>query len=283
MRRRRAWPACIPVSCRRVTRDSAVPRLIRKIVEGMEEHDVLTYASAIAFQVLTSLIPLALLVLSLMGLLHLESVWTEHLGPEFKAQVSKQVYAVADDVVRRTLGQEQLWWLTAGVVFTVWQVSGAARAIMGVLSEIYNEGEDRSFKSRYATSIALGTSVPVLVLFAFVAARFGGKLVGGVVGFVLGWAVALGLLFTAVWLLLRFAPAHPSPHRFVSFGSALCVLAWVATSLVFGLYITEIADYGSIFGSLATVFVLLTYLYLSAVSFLIGAEVDAIVRDAWQT
>ena len=86
-----------------------------------------------------------------------------------------------------------------------------------------------------------------------------------------------------MWLLLRFAPAHPGPHRWISFGSALCVIAWVGTSLVFGLYVTQVADYGSIFGSLATVFVLLTYLYVSSVSFLIGAEVDAIVRDAWQT
>jgi membrane protein len=124
----------------------------------------------------------------------------------------------------------------------------------------------------------------VLVLLAFATARFGGGVVGGgVVGFVLSWAVALALLFTAVWLLLRFAPAHPGPHRWVSFGSALCVIAWVGTSLVFGFYVTQIADYGSIFGSLATVFVMLTYLYLSAASFLIGAEVDAIARDSWRT
>src|SRR5215208_4265117 len=114
--------------------------LIRKVVDGIEEHGVLTYASAIAFQVLTGVIPLALLVLSIMGFLHLESVWTDDLGPQFRAQVSKEVWAVADDVVHRTLGQEQLWWLTAGAVFTVWQLSGAVRAIMGVLSEIYNDG-----------------------------------------------------------------------------------------------------------------------------------------------
>ena len=78
----------------------------------------------------------------------------------------------------------------------------------------------------------------VLVLAAFASARFGGEAVGGPVGFVLRWGVALGLLFTAVWLLLRFAPAHPGPHRWISFGSALCVIAWVGTSLVFGLYVT---------------------------------------------
>jgi membrane protein len=268
---------------------SALRQLVRKVLGRMEEHGVLTSASAIAFQVLTGLIPLALLVLSLMGFLHLDSVWTKDLGPQFKAQVSKEVWAVADDVARRTLGQEQVWWLTAGVVFTVWQVSGAARAIMGVLSEIYNDGEDRSFKSRYATSIALGSGVTVLVLLAFAIVRFGRELLGlddpgfvvEAIVFAVTWGAALALLSTAVWLLLRFAPAHPAPHRWISFGSALCVIAWVGTSLVFGLYATQIADYGSIFGSLATVFVLLTYLYLSAVSFLIGAEVDAIVRDSW--
>jgi uncharacterized BrkB/YihY/UPF0761 family membrane protein len=77
-------------------------------------------------------------------------------------------------------------------------------------------------------------------------------------------------------------PARPAPHRWISLGSAPCVIAWVGTSLVFGLYVTQIADYNSIFGSVATVFVLLTYRYLSAASFLIGAEVDALVRDKWR-
>jgi membrane protein len=265
--------------------------MVRKVLDAMEEHAVLTYASAIAFQVLTALIPLALLVLALMGFLHLDSVWTDHLGPQFKAQVSKEVWAVADEVVKRTLGKEQLWWLTAGVLFAVWQLSGAVRAIMSVLSEIYNHGEDRSFRSRYTTSIVLGAGVTVLVLLAFAVARFGREVLGlddpgflaEALVFVVRWSAALALLSTAVWLLLRFAPAHPGPHRWVSFGSGLCVIAWVGTSLVFSLYATQVADYGSIFGSLATVFVLLTYLYLSAASFLVGAEVDAIVRDEWRT
>jgi membrane protein len=263
---------------------------VRQVVDAMEEHGVLTYASAIAFQVLTALIPLALLVLSVMGVFHLESVWTADLGPQFKAQVSKEVWAVANDVARRTLGQEQLWWLTIGVVFALWQLSGAARAIMGVLSEIYDDGEDRSFRSRYTTSFALGAGVTLLVLLAFATARFGREVLGlgdpgfavDALVFVARWSVALALLSTAVWMLLRFAPAHPGPHRWISFGSALCVVAWVGTSLVFGLYVTQIADYNSIFGSLATVFVLLTYLYLSAASFLIGAEVDALVREQWR-
>ena len=253
----------------------------------MEEHDLLTYASAIAFQVLTALIPIALLVLSLMGLLQLEEVWTRDLAPQAEKEVSREVFAVLDDVARRTLGEEQLWWLTAGVLFTLWQASGVARAIMGALSEVYGNGDDRGFVRRYAISFALGLAVAACVLAALAVVRFAAPALGledegwlvdaGL--FVLRWGAAFALLSTAVWVLLRFAPAHPGPHRWVSFGSGLCVLAWLVTSLVFGIYVTDVADYGSVFGSLATVFLLMTYLYLSACAFLIGAQIDALVRQ----
>jgi membrane protein len=270
-----------------VTLDDLEPRaLARKVIAGMEEQDLLTFASAIAFQVLTSLIPLALLVLSIMGFLQLDDVWSQDLAPQVKEQVSANVFGVIDDVAKHTLGSQQGWWLTVGLVFTLWQTSGVARAIMGALSRVYGDGEDRSFVRRYLTSFALGLAVAVCVLGALVVVRFGAAILGledvGWAGkavlIVAEWSAALALLTTAVWVLLRFAPAHPGPHRWVSFGSALCVIAWVGTSAVFGFYVTDVADYGSIFGSLATVFLLMTYLYVSACAFLIGAEVDAIVR-----
>ena len=94
---------------------------------------------------------------------------------------------------------------------------------------------------RYVTSIALGIGVDRARPGRARDVRFGGILglddarSAGRWWFVVRWGAALALLFTAVWLLLRFAPAHPGPHRWVSFGSALCVIAWVGTSLVFGL------------------------------------------------
>jgi membrane protein len=260
--------------------------LAREVAAGVGENDLLTYASAIAFQVMTTLIPIVLLVLSIMGFLELDDVWTKDLAPEVKKQVSPEVFTVLDDVARRTLGSKQVWWLTVGVVLTLWQVSGVARAVMGALSGIYGEGDDRSFVRRYATSFALGVAVAACVLGALVIVRFGTAILGleqlgslaTAVMFVVRWGAALALLSTAVWLLLRFAPAHPGPQRWVSFGSALCVISWVVTSVVYGFYVKDVADYGSIFGSLASVFLLMTYLYLSTCAFLIGAQVDAIVR-----
>jgi uncharacterized BrkB/YihY/UPF0761 family membrane protein len=49
-------------------------------------------------------------------------------------------------------------------------------------------------------------------------------------------------------------------------------------SLGFGIYLSEVASYDSIFANLASVFVLITYLYLSTMIFYAGVQLDAVVR-----
>jgi len=80
-------------------------------------------------------------------------------------------------------------------------------------------------------------------------------------------------------MLVAFAPSDHQPARWVTFGSCVVVVAWVGTSLVFSLYLTSIADYGSIFGALASVVVALTYLYIASAAVLVGAQLDALVRE----
>jgi uncharacterized BrkB/YihY/UPF0761 family membrane protein len=54
--------------------------------------------------------------------------------------------------------------------------------------------------------------------------------------------------------------------------------AWIAASILFGLYIRFVASYGSIFGNLATIVILFAYIYISSIVFFAGAQVDAIIR-----
>ena len=59
----------------------------------------------------------------------------------------------------------------------------------------------------------------------------------------------------------------------------MSVAGWVVMSLIFSWYVTSVADYGSIFGSLATVIVAMEYLYLSAIVFLTGIQIDSLARS----
>ena len=47
----------------------------RALLDGFKQNDLLTYASAISFQILTAIIPFLLFVLAVAGLLNLSDVW----------------------------------------------------------------------------------------------------------------------------------------------------------------------------------------------------------------
>ncbi len=51
------------------------------------------------------------------------------------------------------------------------------------------------------------------------------------------------------------------------------------TSLLYGAYISDLADYGSVFGNLAVVIVTMTYIYMSAIVFLTGLQLDSLIRN----
>src|SRR4051794_25144236 len=91
--------------------------LLPALIEGFHENRLLTYASAIAFQVLTGLMPLLLLVLGLLGFFHLSEVWSTDVAPDLRPHVSHAAFQVIDDTVTQVLGKERLFWVTAGAVF----------------------------------------------------------------------------------------------------------------------------------------------------------------------
>jgi membrane protein len=255
---------------------------VRRVWQGVQDHEIPNSASAIAFHTLFAAVPLALFALALVGFFDLKSLWDSG-AKELRPRVSPPAYIVIDDTVRSILSSKQVFWLTFGAALAIWRLSAAMRATMHALDQIYGGDEDRPLLKEVRISIGLSLVIAVLLLAALgivLAGRYliepSGVLV--VVVFVVQWALVIAMLALAVGLTIRFGPATPQPLGWVSFGTGLAVLAWILGSVAFGLYLTKIADYSSAFGSFATVFVLLTYLYLSATALLVGAEVDTQVR-----
>src|ERR1700733_7931497 len=90
-----------------------VPRaqeLVRALLDGFKQHDLLTYASAISFQILTAIIPFLLFVIAVAGLLHLEDVWQDHIAPQIQANVSPDLFSVISNAVDKAFGGGQLLW-----------------------------------------------------------------------------------------------------------------------------------------------------------------------------
>src|SRR4051794_105028 len=98
--------------------------LVKDVVRGFGENDLMTKASAIAFQLLTTIIPLVMCGMALLGVLHLAEAWSQHLAPQIRANVSPQTFKLIDSFVK-TATHERGFWLVAGIPLVIWESSGA--------------------------------------------------------------------------------------------------------------------------------------------------------------
>jgi len=259
--------------------------LTRDVVRSFQGNGLPNFAAAIAFRIVLALIPLLLFLLALLGYLDLQEVWRSDVAPELKKNASNTAFELVDDTVRQVLNEKKVWWLTAGLGLTLWELSAATRVTMVAMDRVYGYYRRRGLLELLPRSLALGAAMGTCAVAAIAIVRFGPLLTGeldgvlSVLSFLVRWLLAAGVLGLGVGLVVRFGSATRQPMPWVSFGTGLVLASWVLTSIAFGLYATYVASYTSVFGHLASVFVLLLYLWLSANAFLAGIQLDACVRE----
>jgi membrane protein len=258
-------------------------KLVRLWAGLFSRHALLDHASAIAFDVLKALVPLTLLGLALLGALGQEHVWKDTLLPEIQQHVQPATAHALDVAVERIFSTGSAGLIAFASLLALWYISGSVRGVMTAINQVYDCRETRSWKVRYAISLALAGAITVCVVGAVVAVLAGPSWArDGTLAVVVDigrWFVAVVLLALAVGLLMRFAPVEPRSNTWISGGSVLVILAWVAASMIFKLFVTEVANFKTATGSLAVFLVLTGYVYTSSIIFLVGVEVDELLRE----
>ncbi|MEA2424267.1 MAG: rane protein, partial [Thermoleophilaceae bacterium] len=219
-----------------------VASAIGELVRSFNERNLLTWASALSFQVVTAIVPFLLFALALIGFLNIENVWTD-IADNIKPHISGPAFHVVESTAKKVLTTKQGFWLTLGFGIAIWEMSGGIRAIMGGLAEIYAIEETRPWKRRMRTSFLLAIAVSVLVIVAIGVTWLGPLLYGdvgqplGTILFLARWLIAASLLWLAVALTVHYAPDADRPVAWVSAGTTIVVIAWSLMSILFGLYI----------------------------------------------
>ena len=257
-------------------------RTLREVADAFVRHRLSTHAAAIAFRLLVSLVPLALLGLGLLGAFGLQDVWTDSVAPAVENRVTAPVFRGIDYSAQKILAEGSAGLITFASLLLLWELSRAVRAVIVALNEIHDVDESRSWRVLLLTTVGLALAIFACVVASALAILVLPRLGAGVVRVVLtlaAYGIAVVLLGVVVALVVRYAPAeHPSPE-WASVGSAVVVGVWLAMSALFGWWAGSLADYESAVGSL-TVFLLLTaYSFASAAIFLVGVEIDEQARN----
>jgi membrane protein len=256
-------------------------RAVLEVAEACGEHRLATHAAAIAFRILVSLVPLALLGLALLGALGLEDVWTDSIAPAVQDRVTQPVFAALDYSVQRIMSSNTAGVIAFASLLLLWELSRGVRSVMVALNEIHDVEERRSWAELLRTTLWLAVATGLGVMAALVAVIVLPRLADGLLRAALtlaAYAVAVALLGVVIALLVRYAPAEQPSPEWASVGSALVVTAWLGASAVFGWWAGSVASYKTAVGSLTVFLVLTAYTFASAAIFLVGVEVDERAR-----
>lgn len=264
----------------RVIRQESAGDLIGDFKDALVENRVLTYASAIAYRSLVATIPLILLGLALLGAFGLQSTWTNSIRPAVDPHVEKPVARAIDFTVQQILSHRSSGLLVFAVLWLLWNFTFAVMTIMEALNQIHGVGERRPLVRRIGTAVGLGAAVGFLLVLAIMVMSAAPLINGSALHLVFGigrWFVAPALLVVTVTILFRYAPAEHPETEWASAGSTFVVIVWLVTTGVFVWWIS-VANYKSATGNLTVLVTISAYVFITAAIFLLGAQLDELLR-----
>lgn len=174
--------------------------------------------------------------------------------------------------------------LAISVGLSLWSASSGMGHLVEGVNVAYDERDERNWFVKKGLALILTLGAVVFVVFAVIGLAALPPIVDALG--VPDWAETV--IEAAFWpvLILGFAFGlaviyRQGPHRadakwkWVSVGSVAAIALWLAASLGFRFYASNFASYDETYGSLAAVVVLMTWLYITALVVLLGAEINS--------
>ncbi|WP_181706182.1 YihY/virulence factor BrkB family protein [Chthonobacter rhizosphaerae] len=171
-----------------------------------------------------------------------------------------------------------------GLAVALWSANAGMKALFDALNVAYGETEKRSFIKLNAltlmftllTVVFLIVAIGVLVVLPAVLDALGLGVVGELLLRYGRWPILFVIVSLAIATLYRYGPSRATAKwRWVTWGSVVATVLFVAVSVGFSYYASNFGSYNETYGSLGAVIAFMTWLWLSATVVLVGAELNA--------
>lgn len=175
--------------------------------------------------------------------------------------------------------------LIVAVLVAIYGGTNGAASVITALNIAYEEKEKRSLFRFYLLAVSMTVGALVIALCALAATAalaFLQRLLPAapqalvIAGKILGYLLLVGIAAAVAASLYRFGPSREDAKwQWITPGSLFAAIAWLLLTAAFGFYVSHLTNYEASYGSLAAVVAMLTWMYLSAYAFVIGAELNS--------
>ena len=263
--------------------------LAKRTWNESSEDNVFGGAAELAYYFMLALFPMLIFLTSLVGFLPgaQEAIFNA-LSKVVPGEAWRLVSETLNDVITNSSGG----LLSFGVLGTIWAASSGVSSVMGTLNTAYDVKEERSFVKMRLTAIGLTLALALLVVGGAVLIMFSHKLsdwiatafgLGGafaIVSTIVGYLIAVALLFFGIGVLYYFGPNIKQRWHWVTPGAIFAVAGIIIGSLLFSVYLKFGPGYSATYGSLGAVIILMLWLYLVGLVLLVGGEINSEVEFA---
>jgi membrane protein len=259
-------------------------QVFRRAFAQFMADDCMGLAQQVAYSSLLAFFPAVAFLLGFLGMVHLYDRVQTFLG----GIAPHGVIQFIEDLQRDSKGTASVTAFVLGLLGALWVASGAAGTIVKAVNRAYDRLETRPFWKVRAISIVL-----VVLSAITIAAMFLLVIAGGPLGRAIADRAHLGATWDWVWSIFRWPIAfaailllfaliyYLAPNvevrswKWITPGSVVGALIWLALSGLFALYVTFAGSYSKTYGTLASGVILLLWLNYTAWAILFGAELNS--------
>lgn len=247
---------------------------------------VMLVAAGVTFYGLLSLFPAITALISIYGLFADPGTVIDQVEA-LSGVLPEEALGILAGQMERVAGQPTAGLglgFAGGLAIALWSANNGMKAIVQAMNVAYNEEEKRGFFRLNAITLLFTLGAIAVVLLA-VASIVVLPVVLGFVGLgdvaamalrLARWPLLLLVIIVAVSLIYRYGPSRTRARwRWISPGSILASVIWVAASILFSWYVANFGTYNETYGSLGAVIAFMVWMWVSATIIIMGAELNA--------
>ena len=261
--------------------------VLKRTIREFREDDLTDWAAALTYYGVLALFPGLMVLVSILGLVGPSA--TQPLLDNLTAAAPGPARDIATNAIENLQANQGAAGIAAivGIALALWSASNYVGAFTRASNAIYDIEEGRPFWKLKPIQIGITIVLVLLVAACALAIAISGPLaetVGNLVGLgdtaVTVWGIAKWPVIAVVFMILLaflyyVAPnvKHPKFH-WVSPGGIVAVILWVIASGLFALYVANFPN-DKTYGTFGGVIFFLTWMWISNVVILLGAELNA--------
>ena len=261
---------------------------IREINNRYRKHQITVFSAQMAYFLFLALFPFIVFVMALASRLNLNiDAFVRDLQNGLPADAGRMI----DDLIRNYLINDSISLLVISGGFTFWSVSRSVNALMRSFNTAYGHEETRGFLRIRITGIVVTLVLIILIIVTIALPSLSRGFFDYLDRFVdypphffemftaVRAAVSIAVYVFFILLIHQALPAGNLRAKDVIYGAVFSIAGWFILSKGFNYFASLFTNYALVYGGLASIVILMIWMYFVSTVLMLGAEINSTIRD----